>query len=30
MSIDSVGYGSGTKEFDSFANVSKINSGKIK
>jgi uncharacterized protein (TIGR00299 family) protein len=28
MSIDSVGYGSGTKEFDSFANVLKIIQGK--
>ena len=28
MSIDSVGYGSGTKEFDSFANVLKIIHGK--
>jgi uncharacterized protein (TIGR00299 family) protein len=28
MSIDSVGYGSGTKEFDSFANVLKITHGK--
>ena len=30
MSIDSVGYGSGTKEFDNFANVLKNNSRKIK
>ncbi len=28
MSIDSVGYGAGTKEFDSFANVLKIIQGK--
>ena len=28
MSIDSVGYGSGTKEFDNFANVLKITHGK--
>ena len=28
MSIDSVGYGSGTKEFDNFANVLKIIQGK--
>ena len=28
MSIDSVGYGSGTKDFDSFANVLKIIQGK--
>ena len=28
MSIDSVGYGSGTKDFDTFANVLKIIQGK--
>ena len=28
MNIDSVGYGSGTKEFDNFANVLKITHGK--